>query len=346
MNNEGWIYIGWDSKDDEYIKIGLTSDNNTYSRSHSSQNPDYGIELAIKVDNYKEIECIIHNLFERKPFRKTKNKSEFCKTTLEKIFPLFLILANDIKIEDEKRGQTFIKVAEMVENNLEQYKKITKPFVVNKINKLLKEGGVPVEDFYVEEETPKEEEPKAEKQSDHVVINDDGVFLNGKDGARVSITDEGVKCVDKNGKVKNVCHDKAITIINCIEGFLFTLAIVGYILLGTLLGLWTSAWCIIFIPDILCSIARAIRKKNAQHFNMAFLACFAFFFVCMVLPAVISGFPVLWHPMWVVFLAIPAFHSLCGGINKAVGKKIDDCECCKKDNKDVIDAENVEVKDQ
>ena len=197
-----------------------------------------------------------------------------------------------------------------------------------------------------EEETPKEEEPKAEKQSDHVVINDDGVFLNGKDGARVSITDEGVKCVDKNGKVKNVCHDKAITIINCVEGFLFTLAIVGYILLGTLLGLWTSAWCIIFIPDILCSIARAIRKKNAQHFNMAFLACFAFFFVCMVLPAVISGFPVLWHPMWVVFLAIPAFHSLCGGIHKAVGKKTDDCECCKKDNKDVIDAENVEVKDQ
>ena len=41
---------------------------------------------------------------------------------------------------------------------------------------------------------------------DHVTykttdINDDGVFLNGKDGARVSITDEGVKCVDKNGKV-------------------------------------------------------------------------------------------------------------------------------------------------
>ena len=161
MKNEGWIYIGWDSKDVDYIKIGLTSDNNTYSRSHSSQNPDYGIELAIKVDNFNEVEKIIHNLFERKPFRKTKNKSEFCKTTLEKVFPLFLILANDVKIEDEKRGQTFIRVAEIVENNLEQYKKITKPFVVNKINKLLKEGGVPVEDFYVEEEMPNEKpEPK------------------------------------------------------------------------------------------------------------------------------------------------------------------------------------------
>ena len=163
MKNEGWIYIGWDSKDVDYIKIGLTSDNNTYSRSHSSQNPDYGIELAIKVDNFNEVEKIIHNLFERKPFRKTKNKSEFCKTTLEKVFPLFLILANDVKIEDEKRGQTFIRVAEMVEDNLEQYKKITKPFVVNKINKLLKEGGVPVEDFYVEEEMPKEK-PEPKKQ--------------------------------------------------------------------------------------------------------------------------------------------------------------------------------------
>ena len=163
MKNEGWIYIGWDSKDVDYIKIGLTSDNNTYSRSHSSQNPDYGIELAIKVDNFNEVEKIIHNLFERKPFRKTKNKSEFCKTTLEKVFPLFLMLANDIKIEDEKRGQTFIKVAEMVENNLEQYKKITKPFVVNKINKLLKEGGVPVEDFYVEEKKS-EKKPELTKQ--------------------------------------------------------------------------------------------------------------------------------------------------------------------------------------
>ena len=191
-----------------------------------------------------------------------------------------------------------------------------------------------------------QEEPKEEKKDDRVIINDDGVFLHGKDGGSVSITDEGVKCIDKNGKVKKVTQDKGIIIINCIEGFLMMLAIVAYILLGSLLGLWTSAWCVVFLPEIICSVARAIRKKNAQHFNMAFTACFAFFFVCMVLPAVIQGFPILWNPMWVVFLAIPAFHSLVGGINKAIGKKEDECECCKKDKKDVIDAENVEVKDQ
>ena len=195
-------------------------------------------------------------------------------------------------------------------------------------------------------EEAKEEEPKAEKKDDRVVINDDGVFLHGKDGGSVSITDEGVKCVDKNGKVKNIQQDKGIVVINCIEGVLFTLAAVAFILLGTLLNLWTSAWIVFFVPEIVCSIARAIRKKNAQHFNMAFFACFTFFFVCMMLPSLIQGFPILWHPMWVVFLAIPAYHSLVGGVNKAIGKSEDDHECCKKDNKDVIDAEDVEVKDQ
>ena len=167
MKNEGWIYIGWDSKDKEYVKIGR---GDTRVRGHCPQNPDYGIEFAIKVDNYKETERIIQNLFERKLFRKSKNESEFCKTTLKQVFPLFLILANDVKIEDEKRGQTFIRVAEMVEDNLEQYKRITKPFVVNKINKLLKEGGVPVEDFYVEEEMPKEKpEPRKQPTSQNKV---------------------------------------------------------------------------------------------------------------------------------------------------------------------------------
>ena len=191
----------------------------------------------------------------------------------------------------------------------------------------------------------KEEQPKEEKKNDdRVIINDDGVFLHGKDGGSVSITDEGVKCVDRNGKVKNVTQDKGIMVINCVEGALFTLAIAAFLLLGLLLNLWTCAWIVFFIPDIICSVARAIRKKNAQHFNMAFTACFAFFFVCMMLPALIPGFPVLWHIMWVVFLAIPAYHSIVGSINKAIGKSDDNC--CKKHHKDIIDAENVEVKDQ
>ena len=69
----------------------------------------------------------------------------------------------------------------MVENNLEQYRKITKPFVVNKINKLLKEGGVPVEDFYVEEEMPKEKpEPQKQPILQNKVCKYERLCKNGK----------------------------------------------------------------------------------------------------------------------------------------------------------------------
>ena len=57
--------------------------------------------------------------------------------------------------------------------------------------------------------------------------------------------------------------------------------------------------------------------------NIALDACD--FFVCMIIP---GG---LWHPMWVVFLAIPVYYSITGSINKALGKSDDDeeeeCDC-------------------
>ena len=192
-----------------------------------------------------------------------------------------------------------------------------------------------------QEET--KEEPKEEKKDDRVVINDEGVFLHGKDGGSVSITDDGVKCIDKNGKEKTIIHDRVIAVINGIEGFLMILCIAAYLVLGFLLNMWQCAWVVVFIPDIVCSIARAIRKKNAQHFNMAFTACFAFFFVCMVLPFPQTRY---WEIMWIVFLAIPAYYSIVAAINKAIGKDDKDCCGCGKSKKDVIDAENVEVKDQ
>ena len=119
-----------------------------------------------------------------------------------------------------------------------------------------------------------------------------------------------------------------MAVIGAIEATLFTLATVAYIVVSALLGWWNIMWVVFFVPEIICSIARAIVKRNANHFNMAFVACFTFFFVSLFLPSVISGMPYLWHPMWVVFLAIPAYHSTVGAINKAMGKPDED-DCCK-----------------
>ena len=96
--------------------------------------------------------------------------------------------------------------------------------------------------------------------------------------------------------------------------------------------MWWNAWVVFFLPDIIASIPRVIHKKNLNKLNVAFISCFAFFFVCMVLPGTSAN---LWHPMWTVFLFIPVYHSIVGSINKALGKKDEDekeceCECCKK----------------
>ena len=40
----------------------------------------------------------------------------------------------------------------------------------------------------------------------------------------------------------------------------------------------------------------------------------------MFLPALNPGMPQLWHPMWVVFLFVPIYHSICGAFHTALGK--------------------------
>ena len=170
----------------------------------------------------------------------------------------------------------------------------------------------------VEEQVKPDKEVKVDKSGDNIHITD-------SDGSSVTITKDGVKCVDKCGHVKEVkkpyVKDKPSMIIDIVEGFLFLLTVVLYVLLGTLLGMWINGWVFMFIPGILCSIARCIRKKNANKFNMTFLACFTFFFVNMFLPGMSAN---LWSVTWPVFLAIPVYHALFGSINKIIGKKDDD----------------------
>ena len=158
-------------------------------------------------------------------------------------------------------------------------------------------------------------------KKDEVHIEGDSIRLSDDEGNQVIITDKEVVCKDSDGncvKRKDFRHpDKVINIINIIECVLGTLAIVAFILLGTLLGAWYNAWIVFFVPEIVCSIARAIHKKNANQFNMVFTATATFFFVCMVCPGLSAN---LWHPMWLVFLAIPLYHMIVSTINKLLNK--------------------------
>ena len=193
-------------------------------------------------------------------------------------------------------------------------------------------------DTIVEEQVKdNKEDTPAQEENKKVEIKDDEVILFSKSGKKVTINDDGVTCYNADGTVKKHEFDVPTAVIGAIEATLFTLAVIAYILLGSLCDLWASAWIVFFVPEIICSIARAIRKGNANQFNMPFLSVFTFFFVCWFLPMVIPGMSTeLWHPMWVVFLAVPLYYSTVTAINKAMGKKDED-DCCKKHCEDEDD---------
>ena len=148
---------------------------------------------------------------------------------------------------------------------------------------------------------------------------DEGIHVVDDEGNQVNITDGGVECIDKDGKrvEKHFMNDKVIKVISIIESALFLLSVVAYVLLGVFLNMWWNAWVVFFVPEIICSIARAIRKKNANKVNVAFISCFAFFFVCMIIPGISAQ---LWHPMWLVFLLIPVYHVFVSLIQKITDK--------------------------
>ena len=181
-------------------------------------------------------------------------------------------------------------------------------------------------DTIVKEQVKEENKTDDSNKNKRVVINDDGIRITKKDGSTVVIGDDGITTTDKDGVVikKHDRPDKAMGIIGCVEGLLFLLATAAYLLLGFLLNLWGSAWIVFFIPEIVCSIARSIRKKNANQFNIVFLACFVFFLVCMMIPALNPSFPQYWTPMWVVFISIPVYYVAVNTIHKITGRNCED----------------------
>ena len=171
------------------------------------------------------------------------------------------------------------------------------------------------------EEQVKKDTPKKEE----------GLHIVDDEGNEVHIHDKHITLVDEHGNKVTKDHfmsefDKKNMVLTSILG---GAALITYIMLGIFLQMWWNAWVVFFVPEIISSIVRVIHHRNLNKFNMTFLSCFVFFFVCMVLPGTSAN---LWHPMWTVFLAIPVYHSIVGSINKALGKKDDEkCECCKED---------------
>lgn len=122
-------------------------------------------------------------------------------------------------------------------------------------------------------------------------------------------------------KHKSYLQSLREVVFDSTNGFLFFLALVGFILFGAIGNYWYNAWILFFVPDIITSIIRAIKNKRLCDVNITFICCAVFFFVCMVCPGTGAN---LWHPMWVIFFIIPAWYIFFSKVDRNYHKDDDE----------------------
>lgn len=90
---------------------------------------------------------------------------------------------------------------------------------------------------------------------------------------------------------------------------------IAYILIGFLIDSgWAIGWILFLLIPIVETLINAIKTKNPSHFAYPVLVTAIFLFTGMMWG--------LWHPLWVLFVTIPAYYAVCDAINKQrVGKQ-------------------------
>ena len=86
-----------------------------------------------------------------------------------------------------------------------------------------------------------------------------------------------------------------------VAGTLFIVAIIAYLLVGFLIGMWHPTWVMFFAPIVISSLIVAIGKKKPYDFNYPLLV--------VAMYVLFSSLFGLWHPLWVLFITIPLYYS-------------------------------------
>ena len=109
-----------------------------------------------------------------------------------------------------------------------------------------------------------------------------------------------------------------------VHGVFDFLGILSFLLVGFLwqgnqgyLG-WKCGWTFLLFGESLASISDAILKKNATSLNVVFLCVGLYCLICFIL---LDQGMNWFHPLWVIFLFIPAYYGIAGSIEKAMAAK-------------------------
>ena len=168
------------------------------------------------------------------------------------------------------------------------------------------------------------EEDHIEDNKEGIHINDDGIHIHDDEGNEVEIKDHKVLMTDSEGNQKVITKPSKAQRLSILVSCVTTILVVtAYLLLGSLLGLWAKAWVLFLLVIIIPSIFDSIYQKKLHKISFAVLVVFVYLLLnCWVLETP------LWHPLWIMFLAIPIFYAITSFIKHS---KDDDEDCCDKE---------------
>lgn len=125
----------------------------------------------------------------------------------------------------------------------------------------------------------------------------------------VKEADELFDSNEQNARCENKRNNHKLNlVVTGLTSLLFLVAIIAYLLIGILLGIWSPTWLIFFAPILIASLVTAIGYKNAYYFNYPILVVVSF-----LLFGMLYG---LWHPLWVLFITVPLYYSIIDFIKK------------------------------
>jgi len=154
-----------------------------------------------------------------------------------------------------------------------------------------------------------------DKEADKITIDSNSASLTDDEGQTLKIENGHIKCLDKNGNEVHMDKRK-LAIRGLVDGSIVLLTLVAYFIWSYTLNMWDVSWTIWVLLPVVLSITEVILKKRFTAFNFPCLVTFIYLFLGMMYN--------LWHPYWIMFIAIPVFYIIFGNIEKIMGKDDDD----------------------
>ena len=109
-------------------------------------------------------------------------------------------------------------------------------------------------------------------------------------------------------------YKKISTIDHIATGILYIFAVAVYFTISFLYNdQWQKLWVIFLVPVVISSIVSCIKKRRFTPFAFPVLTAFVYLTIGVYLG--------IWHPTWVMFLAVPLFYTLAGPLDKSIAEK-------------------------